>query len=157
MRKTLKNQTVCLSLASLLLAGVLPAHAADKAPAQSASTVTVQGVQVAIDAATGRLREPTAEERTALSKALLQQSAQNRSAQLSVSGTDFVRPLTEQDAKATQRTLRLSNGTQVTAVDVPESLVSSLVAEKQADGSVTIHHQGEEATHGKAKAQEVTE
>ncbi|WP_199098551.1 hypothetical protein [Dyella sp. ASV21] len=157
MRKTLKIQTAGLSLAAVLLAGVLPAYAAGQDSAAAQTTVSVQGVQVAIDAATGRLREPTAAERAALSKALVQQAALNRSAQQSVNSTDFVRPLTEQDAKATLRTLRLKSGVEVTAVDVPESLVSSLVAEKQADGSVVIHHQGDEAAHGKAKAQEVTE
>jgi hypothetical protein len=120
----------------------------------------VQGVQVAIDPATGRLREPTAAERSALSKALLEQAAQNSSLQArSASGagaTGFVRPLTEQDASATVRKLRLRSGVQVTSMAVPESLVSSLVAEKQADGSVVIHHQGEPG-YDNVKATEVTQ
>jgi hypothetical protein len=156
MRSTTMIQTMGWSLAAVLLGGVAQAQSAEPA-SQPQTTVTVQGVQVAIDPATGRLREPTPAERAALSKALATQAAQPRSSQLAVSGTDFVRPLTEQDARATTRKLRLSSGTEVTEMAVPESLVSSLVADKQADGSVLVHHQGEAAGSAHGKAQEVTE
>ncbi|HEY2618132.1 MAG TPA: hypothetical protein VGI78_12390 [Acetobacteraceae bacterium] len=148
-------QTAGLSLAGWLLVGAVSAQAADQAAAGPQTTVAVQGVQVAIDPATGRLREPTAAERDALSKALIDQAMQNRSSQRNASGTDFVRPLTEQDARATTRKSRLSSGVEVTSVDLPESLVSSLVAEKQADGSLLIYHQGENAGDAKSK-QEVS-
>jgi acyl-coenzyme A thioesterase PaaI-like protein len=155
MRGITRIQTAGLSLAGWLLFGGVSAQAVDQAAAGASTTVAVEGVQVAIDPATGRLREPTAAERAALSKALIERAVQSRSNQLSASGTDFVRPLTEQDARATTRKLRLRNGVEVTGMDLPESLVSSLVAEKQADGSLHIHHQGEPAGDAKSK-QEVT-
>jgi hypothetical protein len=153
MRGKTMIQTAGLSLAGWLLAGAVSAQAADQALAPQ-TTVTIQGVQVAIDPATGRLREPTEAERTALSMALTGQEAQSRSQQPTAGGTGFARPLTEQAALATTRKLRLRSGVEVTAMDVPESLVSSLVAEQQADGSVLIHHQGDAAGDSKGKAQE---
>ncbi|WP_266156351.1 post-PEP-CTERM-1 domain-containing protein [Dyella silvatica] len=153
MRTRIWGQVLSLTLAGPLLIG--GAIAAEKTPAQTApQSVTVQGVQVAIDPATGRLREPTAAEREALSKAM-QQNAQQQSRAAAMSGNTFVRPLTEQDAKATTRTLRLRNGTEVVGMDLPESLVSNLVAEQQADGSLRIHHDGEAAGQPASKTQEV--
>ena len=154
MRTKRMIRAVGLSLTGWLLAGAASAQVVDCEAAQPAITVAVQGVQVAIDPATGRLREPTAAERAALSEALLEQS---RLPRRSVSGTEFVRPLTEQEARATTRKLRLSNGVEVTGMDLPESLVSSLVAEKKADGSVVIHHQGDATRDAGEKAQEVTQ
>ena len=151
MRGKTMIQTAGMGVAGWLLAGAVSAQAADQAASPLQSTVVVQGVQVAIDPATGRLREPTAAERAALSKALLDQAMQNRGSQQGSSGTDFVRPQTEQDARATTRKLRLRSGVEVTGMDLPESLVSSLAAEKRADGSVVIHHQGEHAGDAKGE------
>lgn len=152
MRKRIWGQVLSLTFAGPLLMG---SAAAEETPKQTTpQSVTVQGVQVAIDPVTGRLREPTAAEREALSKAMLQ-DAQRQSQSGSLSSNAFVRPLTEQDAKATTRTLRLRNGVQVTGMDVPESLISSLVAEQQPDGSLRIHHDGEAAGKAAPKTQEV--
>jgi len=57
----------------LVLTGIFTvagaASAAETSPATAPQTVMVQGVQVAIDPSTGRLREPTAAERASLAKA----------------------------------------------------------------------------------------
>ena len=76
---------------------------------------------------------------------------QNRGNPSNVGSTGFVRPLTEQDARATTRKLRLRSGVEVTRMDLPESLVSSLVAVTQVDGIVLIQHQGEPASDAKSK------
>src|SRR3546814_1561430 len=62
----------------LALAGLIMATAATATEPQAAAqeaSVTVQGVQVAISPTTGQLVAPTAEQRAALSRAMLQQSA----------------------------------------------------------------------------------
>ena len=157
MHKRTMIQSAGMSLLGVLLSGAMPLWAAQQA-AEPPETVSVQGVQVAIDPTTGRLREPTAAERAALSQALLERARQRRGLQASGSGgTAFVRPLTVQEAQATTRKLRLRSGVEVTGVDVPQSLVSSLVAEQQADGSLRIQHQSETTTHAEGKASEVTQ
>ena len=113
---------------AIALAGA--AHAAD-APKTAPQTVVVQGVQVAIDPSTGRLREPTADERAALSRAF------TGSAKVS---SLSARPQTAADAKSTFRTVSLSNGVRARAVRVPQELTSSVVAERAPDGSLSIHH-----------------
>lgn len=121
----------------LVLTGVFTlasaAHAADATKAAAPQTVVVQGVQVAIDPATGRLREPTAEERAALSRAF---GTQNVTASKLSAG----QPRTAAEAKSTFRSVSLSNGVRAKAVRVPQELMSSVVAERQADGSLSIHH-----------------
>jgi hypothetical protein len=52
-------------------------------------------------------------------------------------------PRNEAEARQTLHTIRLKNGGQAVGMEVPESLMSSLVAERRADGSVSIHHQGD--------------
>lgn len=120
----------------LVLTGIFTvataAQAAETPQATAPQTVMVQGVQVAIDPSTGRLREPTAAERAALSKAF--QVNASKSASLSA------QPRTAADAKSTFRTVSLSNGVHARAVRVPQELMSSVVAERQPDGSVSIHH-----------------
>ena len=61
-----------LALAGLIIATA--ATAAEPQTAAQATSVTVQGVQVAISP-TGQLVAPTPEQRAALSRAMLQQSA----------------------------------------------------------------------------------
>lgn len=129
-------QAMGLSLVGALIFAVAPARAAG----QDTGTVMVQGVQVAIDPVTGRLVAPTDAQRQALSAAMLTQA--NRASQQ--------RPMTE--AEAAQTLKRSSTGRYSAVMQLPESLVSSLIAETQADGSIAIHHQGE----GSPAAVEVT-
>ena len=121
----------------LVLTGVFTlataAQAAEAPKTAPPQTVVVQGVQVAIDPATGRLREPTAEERAALSKAF---GAQNVSASKLSAG----QPRTAAEAKSTFRSVSLDNGVRAKAVRVPQELMSSVVAERQPDGSLSVHH-----------------
>lgn len=123
--------------AGLVLTGVFTlataVHAAEAPKTAAPQTVVVQGVQVAIDPATGRLREPTAEERAALSKAFGAQSVS--AAKLSAG-----QPRTAAEAKSTFRSVSLDNGVRAKAVRVPQELMSSVVAERQPDGTLSIHH-----------------
>ncbi|UPG94922.1 post-PEP-CTERM-1 domain-containing protein [Luteibacter aegosomatissinici] len=123
--------------AGLVLTGVFTlaaaVHAAEAPKTAAPQTVVVQGVQVAIDPATGRLREPTAEERAALSRAF---GVQNVSAAKLSAG----QPRTAAEAKSTFRSVSLDNGVRAKAVRVPQELMSSVVAERQPDGSLSIHH-----------------
>lgn len=127
----------------LAIAGLFMVTAVSAAEPQTASQdtpVTVQGVQVAIDPATGQLVAPTAEQRAALSRAMLEQAA--APAARGARRADAT-PRNEAEAQQTLRTIRLQNGGQALGMEVPESLMSSLVAERRADGSLNIHHQGE--------------
>lgn len=123
----------------LVLTGVFTlataAQAADAPKTAAPQTVVVQGVQVAIDPATGRLREPTAEERAALSKAFGVQQQSATASKLSAG-----QPRTAVEAKSTFRSVSLSNGVRAKAVRVPQELMSSVVAERQPDGSLSVHH-----------------
>ena len=135
----------------LVLTGVFAfagaVQAADQAVSTAPQTVMVQGVQVAIDPATGRLREPTAAERAALAKAF--QVQQDKVSALSA------QPHTAADARSTYRTVNLANGVSAQAVRVPQELMSRIVAERNADGSVSIHHD-DHGVHAAPKAPEVT-
>lgn len=128
----------------LAIAGLFMAVAVSAAEPQTATqdtSVTVQGVQVAIDPATGQLVAPTAEQRAALSRAMLEQSASAPAAR-GARRADAT-PRNEAEAQQTLRTIRLQSGGKALGMEVPESLMSSLVAERRADGSLNIHHQGE--------------
>jgi len=124
-------QTIGLSLMVMSLSAIMPVWAAG----QEAGTVTVQGVQVAIDPTTGRLVAPSDAQRQALSAAML--SKPNRLSSNAVQQ----RPMTEADAAKTLK--RSSTGRYAAVMQLPESLSSSLVAEKRNDGSISIHHQGD--------------
>lgn len=135
----------------LVLTGIFTvagaAHAADTPQATQPQTVMVQGVQVAIDPSTGRLREPTAAERAALSKAF--QVRSSRASSLTA------QPLTAADAKSTFRTVSLGNGVRAKAVRVPQELMSSVVAERAPDGTLSVHHD-DHGVQAAPKAPEVT-
>lgn len=140
MQKKFTAQAIGLVLAGMFVAGA--ASAAEKtpaAPAQAAASVNLQGVQVAIDPATGRLMEPTAAQRAALSQAMQQRAQRNAVAPRQPGAA----PRNEAEARATLRTVRLNNGRTVVGMDLPEDLMSSLVAERNADGSLSIHHAGD--------------
>lgn len=86
------------------------------------------------DPATGRTRAPTEAELAELSRIAAEQAAT-----LPSTG-----PLTEADARATMRKVRLSTGLEVTVMDVPQSLETSVVAERGADGKYHVHHAGDQ-------------
>lgn len=138
MGKKVMARAIGLVLSGALVAGA--ASAAGQEPAQSGTaTVTVQGVEVAIDPATGRLVAPTAAQRAALSAAMLEQAHAQRAA-----GGMALRPLDEAAAARTLR--RPTSGRYAAYMQVPETLVTSLVAETRPDGSVTIRHEDEPAS-----------
>lgn len=128
-----------LALAGLIMAAA--AGAAETPVEAQATTVTVNGVQVAISPRTGQLVAPTAEQRAALSRAMLQQSA-DTTPQLGVHGGPS-QPRNEAEARATFRKVQLRNGRTAVGMALPENLMSSLVAERHADGSLSIHHAGD--------------
>lgn len=118
----------------LLLAGLtvgFAANAGDTAPAGNGETVNgyYNGVTVAIDPATGRLRAPTAAEQAAL-----RQSAAKSVRGPSASGM----PRNQAEANKTIR--RLADGSVMAMV--PEDLMSQVVAVQKPDGSIHIQHVG---------------
>jgi hypothetical protein len=122
---------------SLVLTGMLVVGAAQAADTPSAQATpklrTVQaGQQVAIDPATGKIRAPTDAERAAYSKAF--QARQSRVSSLST------QPRTNADAKTTIRKVTLSSGAKATGMRLPQERMSSVVATRAADGSISIHH-----------------
>jgi|GEM_PF-567310 len=158
MHKKFMSQAIGLALSGLLVAGA--AYAADQKSTDTAEkSVTVQGVQVAIDPATGQLVAPTTAQRAALSRALVESAASSRAAgsRSALGGLAIARdagPADEAAARKTFHTIRLKNGQQAVGMEVPESLMSSIVAERNADGSISIHHEGD-TSH--AAATEVTQ
>jgi hypothetical protein len=148
MQKKVMIRAMGLVMSGLFAAGA--ANAADQKSAPVAETVvSVQGVQVAIDRATGRLVAPTDAQRAALSKAMLDRAAAQAPAARGIRAV----PRNETEALATKRTVHLKNGHTVVGYSVPENLMSSLVAERNADGSLNIHHAGD---NNQPKAVEVT-
>ncbi len=109
-------------------------HAAETPSTQTTPHVrSVQaGQQVAIDPVTGKVRAPTDAERAAYSKAF--QARQSRVSSFST------QPRTNADAKSTIRTVNLHSGAKATGMRLPQERMSSVVATRAADGSVSIHH-----------------
>lgn len=135
----MRNRTTIAALLAGLTLG-FAAQAAEPA-AQADTNAYYNGVTVAIDPATGRLRQPTNAEIVAL-RASVQKNVVAR-------GTASSMPRTEADAVKTIR--KLADGSVIATV--PESLMSNVVAVKQADGSIKIQHVGadgaivEDVTH----------
>lgn len=121
------------------------AYAADSSSPQSTSHAGSANVQVAIDPTTHKLRAPTDAERAAYAKAM-----QQRQTRFSAFSTQ---PLTRSDATRTLRTVQFSNGMHGKAVKVPQEMMSSVVATRNADGTISIHHDGDQAA---PKAPEAT-
>lgn len=138
----------CLAVAGMVICGSaaaaqLSTKAKPAKPATAPSTVLFQGVQVAIDPATGRLREPTDAERQALTRAMLQKQASDAVTPLAAGQ----RPRNAAEAKATLKTHR--TGRVGMSMQVPEDQLNYLEAERRPDGSVSIHHQGDRDTAAK--------
>ncbi|HEY4293838.1 post-PEP-CTERM-1 domain-containing protein [Luteibacter sp.] len=125
------------------------AYAADTPATQATpKAATGQAMQVvAIDPATGKLRAPTAAERAAYSKAA--QTRQNRVSVLTG------QPRTNADAVKTARKVTLRNGGKATGMRLPQERMSSLVATRAADGTLTIHHD-DQGAQAAPKAPEAT-
>ena len=148
MQKKFMIHAIALVLSGMVAAGA--ANAADqKSSPVTETVVNVQGVQVAIDPSTGRLVAPTDAQRAALSKAMVDRAAAQAPA---VRGVGAV-PRNETEALTTKRTVQLKNGHTVVGYAVPENLMSTLVAERNPDGSLSIHHAGDT---NQVKAVEVT-
>ena len=113
------------------------------APIAASAPVAQHGVQVAIDPATGRVRTPTAADRQALGN----QASSNR-----VGMTDR-RP--QNDAEAATTIKRNRAGRIGMSMQVPESQFNYLTAKINADGSVSIQHEGDDDSA--APQQEVTQ
>jgi hypothetical protein len=117
-------QAAGLMLSGLLVAGT--AYAGDqKAPQAAEPSVTVQGVQVAIDPATGQLVAPTAAQRAALSRAMVQQPAASRDLRSRGILDSSAAPADEAAARKTFHTFRLKNGHEAVGMSLPESLMST--------------------------------
>lgn len=100
-----------------------PPTSTEQAPAGSGY---YQGVKVAIDPTTGRVRPMTADE-----------VAQLRAA-VTPSASSLARKGPANEAEALQTMRVTANGTRV--LQVPEDLMSDLVATRRADGSLQIGH-----------------
>jgi len=140
-------QAFGLVLTGMLMAGA--AQAADTPSTQAAPKVrAVQaGQQVAIDPVTGAIRAPTDAERAAYSKAF--QARQSRASSLSTP------PRTNADAVKTMRKVTLRSGAKATGMRLPQERMSSVVATRAADGSISIHHD-DHGAQAAPKAPEVT-
>ena len=120
-----------LWLSGLALGLCFNAHAADKQ--SEPHEVTYAGVKVGIDAETGRLRPLTANESAALDQALTQGSQARVNPAMA---RTFKAPRDEAAARMTAR----SNAGGGVSVKVPESLMSSVVAHRDASGQIVIQH-----------------
>jgi len=110
------------------------AYAADTPSTQATPKATTgQSLQVvAIDPATGKLRAPTAAEQAAYAK-----GAQLRQSRVSaLTG----QPRTNAEAVKTARKVTLRSGAKATGMRLPLERMTSVVATREADGSLSIHH-----------------
>lgn len=118
----------------MLMAAFATVSMAGEDQASTRSTA-MQNQQVTFrDSATGQVRAPTAAELAELSRIAGQEAATQ---------PPSAGPLTEADARATMRKVRLSTGLEVTVMEVPQSLETSLIAERGADGKYRVHHAGD--------------
>ncbi len=125
-------------LASL---AVLPAaQAAAGATPAADPQPTSSDMKVAIDPATGKIRPLSRGEARALE---VQSAAKGRRAiePLGAGKKGFVMPATEAEAAATRRVLPSGAVLQ----QVPESMMSTLQVTRAADGSLHMHHEGEQS------------
>lgn len=117
----------------LLLAGLTVTAAAHAGEPASADAGFTPGMKAAIDPVTGKLRQPTAAEMSALQV----KAAQN------LSGVRSSAPRNEAEAQQTLR--RLPNGGY--KIRVPQDRMSTLTATVQADGSVRVGHGSDDTSH----------
>ena len=126
---------ITIRTASVLLAGcacALGVQASDEKAA--ASTPTSSGMKVAVDAKTGRFRAPTQQELQALAaqdRAMGRTNAAKR-------GRVGEPRLPRNEAEALRTKVEYPNG--MVSMDVPEELMTEIVAVRRADGTVEITH-----------------
>lgn len=127
-------------LASLV---VLPAaHAANEGKTAADPQPSSADVKVAIDPATGKTRPLTRGESRALDA---QAAAKARRVEPMGAGKKgFVMPATEAEAAATRRVLPSGAIVQ----QVPENMMSTLQVTRAADGTLHMHHAGEQSQAG---------
>ena len=119
-----------LWLSGVALGLCFSVHAAEP---QSTHQVTVAGVKVGIDAETGRLRPLTASESAQLDQAL----TQGQQAKIAPGmAKTFAAP---RDAAAARSTVRKAAHGGV-SVKVPESMMSTVVAHRDAAGQLVVDH-----------------
>ena len=138
MQKKLMGAVTVAAVTALAASGA--AMAATPVAKAKQTTVASQGVQVAIDPATGRIRTPSAADRKAINQAAQRSQLQNR-ATGSVAGQ---RPRTESEALST---LRINKKGRVgMAMQVPDNQFNYLTATRNADGSISVRHEGDSET-----------
>ena len=146
MQKKLMGAVALAAVATLAASSAAMAGPpASKMSKARQATVVQPGMQVAIDPVTGHVRAPTAAERQALSNARTTSQPAG-----SVAGQ---RPRNESEALSTLRVNR--RGRINMSVQVPENQFNYLTAQRNADGSISIRHEGD-ADQG-AAPQEVTQ
>ncbi len=129
-------------IASLAL--VPAAHAANGGKAAADPQQTYADVKIAIDPATGKIRPITRGESRALEA---QAAAMARRVEPEGAGKKgFVMPANEAEAAATRRVLPSGAVVQ----QVPENMMSTLQVTRAADGTLHMHHGGEQS-HAQAK------
>ena len=116
-------------LAGLALAGA--AHAGE--PAQPDTNVFFNGIKVAIDPATGRLRQPTAAEAQALRASV---------SRMPVAGSR-AKPMPATRALAERTVRKMADGSVM--AQVSEDMHPSVVATRDANGDIQIQHAGDAA------------
>jgi hypothetical protein len=119
----IRTRTLCLALAAGMGLTCV-AHAGDPQPQDA--TLYFNGVKVSIDPATGRLRQPTAEELKALRASVKQMP---RSASLD-------KPLPSSRVAAERTVRKLPDGSRMATVS--EDMLHSVTVTRQADGSLTL-------------------
>lgn len=117
----IRTRSLCLALAAGMGLTCL-AHAGEPQDA----TLYFNGVKVSIDPATGRLRQPTAEELKALRASVKQMP---RSASLD-------KPLPSSRVAAERTVRKLPDGSRMATVS--EDMLHSVTVARQADGSLTL-------------------
>lgn len=145
MQKKLMGAVAVAAVATLAAGAATAGPPVSKMSKARQATVVQPGMQVAIDPATGHVRAPTLAERQAISNARVDSRLTG-----SVAGQ---RPRNESEALSTLRVNR--RGRINMSVQLPENQFNYLTAERNADGSISIRHEGD-ADHGTAP-QEVTQ
>jgi hypothetical protein len=115
----------------VLLAGLTLAGGAQASDAAQNADLYFNGIKVAIDPATGRLRQPTPEEAQALRASVSRMPSARGKAM----------PATRAEA---QRTIRKAADGSISAL-VSEDMLLGVEAKRQADGSIKIIHSGDVA------------
>ncbi|MFC3550696.1 post-PEP-CTERM-1 domain-containing protein [Lysobacter cavernae] len=138
----MKWTSVCVLYSGLALGLCVSAHAAE--PTAPPAETTFSGIKVGVDPETGRLRPLTPSESRQLDQVLTQGQQPQLAARVAKS---FKAPSNEAAAHATVR--RHANGG--VSVKLPESQMSSVVAQRDASGQLHIQHADADGTAAAAE------